>query len=105
MPVSLFLYGLQKSMDVISIDCYFHCTVYDLREMNIGGFEFSDVQDIFIPQLSREEIEERIQREDNPKVREGLRMLAEGRENYSYDSRTDEHYVNTFANETKGRGR
>lgn len=34
MPVSLFLYGLQKSMDVISIDCYFHCTVYDLREMN-----------------------------------------------------------------------
>lgn len=78
---------------------------YDLREMNIGGFEFSDVQDIFIPQLSREEIEERIQREDNPKVREGLRMLAEGRENYSYDSRTDEHYVNTFANETKGRGR
>lgn len=78
---------------------------YGLREMSIESLDFSDVQDIFIPQLSREEIEERIQREDNPKVREGLRMLAEGRENYSYDSRTDEHYVNTFANETKGRGR
>lgn len=65
---------------------------HGLRDMEVytGG---SYPQDVVIPPLSQEEIEEMIQRESNPKIAEGLRECAVGRENYYYNSAEDRNFI------------
>lgn len=58
--------------------------------------------DIVILPLSKEQIEAMIQKENNPKVQEGLRAYATGRENYYYNSSEDKNFINTIEN-SKGR--
>ena len=64
---------------------------HGLREMHtIGGDPFP--KEIMIDPISSEELEEMITRENNPKVEEGLRVFAEGREKYYYNSNEDSHF-------------
>lgn len=54
-------------------------------------------RDVKIEPMSKEQIEDILSKED-PKVAEALRPFAAGRENYSYDSFTDSHYLYEFPN-------
>lgn len=75
---------------------------HGLRDMElVGGYELYP-QDVNIPPLSQEEIEEMIQRENDPKVQEGLRGYAVGRTNYSYNSAEDEYFVCEGISQTQG---
>lgn len=66
---------------------------YGLRDMNFNKGYDTYPQDIVISPLSKEEIEIMIQRETNPKVAEGLRSYAVGRENYYYNSQQDKYFI------------
>lgn len=66
---------------------------HGLRDMELAGGNDIYPQDVVIPPLSKEEIEAMIQRESNPKVAEGLRAYAVGRENYYYNSAEDLNFV------------
>ena len=54
---------------------------------------YSYPQNVVITPLSQEAIYEMIQRESNPKVAEGLRRYAVGRDNYFYNSEEDINFV------------
>ena len=58
-------------------------------------------QNIVIPPLSKEEIETMIQRENNPKVREGLRKYAVDRTTYSYNSNEDKYFISEGITQSK----
>lgn len=64
---------------------------YGLREM-WPDFD-SSKKEIIIPPKSKEEIVAMLQKESNPKVREGLAKLAVGREEYYYNSNEDKDFV------------
>ena len=66
---------------------------HGLRDMTIPAGYNQYPQDITINPLSKEEIEDMIQKESNPKVQEGLRAYANGRENYRYNSSQDENFI------------
>ena len=74
---------------------------YGLRDMIIPN-GFNNNRDIVISPLSTEEIEVMIQSEKNPKVREGLRAYATGRENYYYNSADDKNFVYEGFSQPKG---
>lgn len=59
-------------------------------------------QNVVIPPLSQEEIEIMIQRESNPKVAEGLREYAVGRNTYSYNSAEDKHFISEGISQSQG---
>lgn len=59
-------------------------------------------QNVVIPPLSQEEIEVMIQRESNPKVAEGLREYAVGRNTYSYNSAEDKHFISEGISQSQG---
>lgn len=63
---------------------------HGLREMRTN---YLYEQNIVIPPLSQDEIEQMIQRESNPKVAEGLREYAVGRNTYLYNSAEDSNFV------------
>ena len=69
-----------------------------------GGYD-SYPQDIVISPLSSEEIENMIQREKNPKVAEGLKLYAAGRENYYYSSSEDKHFISEGISKSQGRSK
>ncbi len=65
---------------------------HGLKEMGVpveGSFQ----PEVYIPALSQETIEAMIQKERDPKVAEGLRKFAVGRETYSYNSAQDPSFV------------
>lgn len=65
---------------------------HGLRDMVLpAGFSYQ--QDVIITPLSQGEIDEIIQRESSQKVAEGLKGYAAGRDTYSYDSKSDPHFV------------
>ena len=65
---------------------------HGLKNMKqIGGYEHP--MPVVIPTLSSEQIDAMIQRESDPKVREGLKKLAVGRENYYYNPELDKNYT------------
>lgn len=65
---------------------------HGLRDMVLPtGFSYQ--QDVVINPLSQGEIDGMLQRENNPKVAEGLRVYAAGRDVYFYDSKSDPHFV------------
>ncbi len=61
----------------------------DYSHMQVMSVENYPDQHVIIPPLSTERIEEMVSYQTNPKVQEGLRKMAVGRENYSYDSLKD----------------
>ena len=74
---------------------------YGLRDMTINGYE-PYPQNVIIPPLSQEQIEAMIQKESNPKVVEGLRAYAVGRENYYYSSAEDKNFVHEGLSQSQG---
>lgn len=75
---------------------------HGLRNMEtLGGYDLYP-QDIVISPLSTDEIEAMIQRESNPKVAEGLRVYAVGRENYHYNTFDDEKFVSEGISQSQG---
>lgn len=66
---------------------------YGLRDMVLYGGYDPFPQNVIISPLSPEQIEAIIQRESNPKVAEGLRIYAKGRENYYYNSAEDMNFI------------
>lgn len=78
---------------------------HGLRDMVLpGGYE-PYPQEVIIPSLSKEQIEAMIQRESNPKVAEGLRAYAVGRENYFYNSAEDTNFVSEGIAQSQGRSK
>jgi len=75
---------------------------HGLRDMTLLGGYDSYPQDVVISPLSREQIEAMIQRENNPKVAEGLRAYAEGREKYYYNSIEDKNFVSEGTSPSQG---
>lgn len=72
---------------------------HGLRDMALlGGYD----PYVVIPPLSQEEIEVMIQRESNPKVAEGLREYAVGRNTYSYNSAEDKHFISEGISQSQG---
>lgn len=75
---------------------------HGLRDMILlGGYDLYP-QNVVIPPLSQEEIEAMIQSESNPKVAEGLREYAIGRNTYSYDSAEDKYFISEGISQSKG---
>lgn len=65
---------------------------HGLRDMELlPGYEHCP-QDIVISPLSQEQIDAMIQRENNPKIQEGLKSYAVDRDVYSYDSKKDKNF-------------
>ena len=58
-------------------------------------------EDIVITPLSKFEIEQKIIRESNLKVQEGLKELSKDRENYNYNSSYDNDFLKTEFDEIK----
>lgn len=75
---------------------------YGLRDMGLPSGYDPYPQDVVIPPLSQEEIEAMIQKERNPKVEEGLRAYAVGRENYYYNSAEDKNFVREGISQSQG---
>jgi len=65
---------------------------YGLRDMRILGHQLEQDRVVIHP-IFKEEIEEMIMKEKNPRIQEGLRAYAKGRETYSYDSSMDKDFV------------
>ena len=75
-----------------------------LKNMSIQGYQdYPD--DIVISPISKFEIDQKIIREENPKVQEGLRELSIGREEYNYNSKEDQHFIRNGVEETRNRYR
>lgn len=119
----LFYSAIRKQIDVVSIfqseiddgtirfsgdvqinPSFFKISPYVLSDVGVADIPIHS-ENYTISQMSRVEIDSLLERVKNPKIREGLKKISVGRENYSYDSSVDEHYINTFVEETKGRGR
>lgn len=77
---------------------------FGLRDMTLENRQIHN-QDFVISPLSPEEIEAMIEREPNPKVAEGLRKFAKGREKYYYNSADDEHFVCKCISQSQGMSR
>ena len=75
-----------------------------LKNMSIQGYQ-SYPDDIVISPISKFEIEQKIVREDNPKVQEGLRKLSINREIYSYNSKEDSNFIRNGVEELNKRYR
>lgn len=75
---------------------------HGLRDMVLLGGYDPYPQNVVIPPLSQEEIEVMIQRESNPKVAEGLREYAVGRNTYSYNSAEDKHFISEGISQSQG---
>lgn len=75
---------------------------HGLRDMALLGGYGPYPQNVVIPPLSQEEIEVMIQRESNPKVAEGLREYAVGRNTYSYNSAEDKHFISEGISQSQG---
>ena len=58
------------------------------------GFE-TRPDNIVIDKMSFNQINELINRETNPRIAMGLRILSEGREEYSYNSTLDKNFIHT----------
>ena len=78
---------------------------HGLRDMVLPGGGNLYPQDVVISPLSREEIEAMIQRENNPKVAEGLREYAAGRENYYYSTYEDKNFICEGIQQLQGKSR
>lgn len=78
---------------------------HGLRDMILLGGYDPYPQNVVIPPLSQEEIEAMIQRESNPKVAEGLREYAIGRNTYSYDSAEDKYFISEGISQSRGMSR
>lgn len=78
---------------------------YGLRDMVLSGGYDPYPQNVVISPLSQEEIEVMIQRESNPKVAEGLREYAVGRNTYSYNSAEDENFISEGISQSQGMSR
>ena len=72
--------------------------------MSIQGYQ-SYPDDIVISPISKFEIDQKIIREENPKVQEGLREFSIGREEYNYNSKEDQHFIRNGVEETRNRYR
>ena len=66
-----------------------------LSNMSMIGGDDPYPEEVIIPPLSTQQIEQMIQSEPNSKIAEGLRYYAKGRDSYYYDSRMDKNFVNT----------
>lgn len=75
---------------------------HGLRDMALLGGYGPYPQNVVIPPLSQEEIEVMIQRESNPKVAEGLREYAVGKNTYSYNSAEDKHFISEGISQSQG---
>lgn len=71
-----------------------------LRNMTLIGYQ-DYPEDIVITPLSKFEIEQKIIRESNLKVQEGLKELSKDRENYNYNSSYDNDFLKTEFDEIK----
>ena len=71
-----------------------------LKNMSIQGYQDYS-EDIVISPISKFEIEQKIIREENPKVQEGLREFSIGREEYNYNSKEDQHFIRKGVEETR----
>ena len=71
-----------------------------LRNMTLMGYQ-DYPEDIVITPLSKFEIEQKIIRESNLKVQEGLKELSKDRENYNYNSSYDNDFLKTEFDEIK----
>lgn len=78
---------------------------YGLKNMvPVAGYGYDPYpKEVIINPLSQEEIEAMIKRESNPKIAEGLRQYAVGRESYSYNSAEDSHFVREGLSEGKSK--
>lgn len=66
---------------------------HGLREMRVPGDMINSCPDeVIIPEMSKEEIQALIDKEPDPRVKEGLIALAQGRENYHYYSKEDPNF-------------
>lgn len=71
---------------------------------NIIITNFKDPSDIIIDPKFPEDVEADISREEDPRVQEGLRKLAQGREKYKYTTLDDPYFINNpITNTTKTR--
>ena len=75
---------------------------HGLRDMNTIGQQTTE-EEVFIGPKTQEEIEEMIQKENDPVLQEGLRAFAKDRDSYSYHSELDDHYINKNNEESKTR--
>ncbi len=71
-----------------------------LRNMTLIGYQ-DYPEDIVITPLSKFEIEQKIIRESNLKVQEGLKELSKDRENYNYNASYDNDFLKTGFDEIK----
>ncbi len=71
-----------------------------LRNMTLMGYQ-DYPEDIVITPLSKFEIEQKIIRESNLKVQEGLKELSKDRENYNYNASYDNDFLKTGFDEIK----
>ena len=71
-----------------------------LRNMTLIGYQ-DYPEDIVITPLSKFEIEQKIIRESNLKVQEGLKELSKDRENYNYNASYDNNFLKTGFDEIK----
>ena len=78
---------------------------YGLRDMILLNGYDSYPQDIVISPLSLEKIEEMLKKEKDPKVAEGLRNYAVGRENYYYNSADDKNFVCEGISQSQGKSK
>ncbi len=66
---------------------------HGLRDMNMMGGYDPYLKEIAIRPLSLEEVERMLEKEKDPKIKEGLKAFAQGRENYQYNSLDDPYFV------------
>ncbi len=78
------------------IDNYYHATIpldkRKLQELVIPNSYQKFQQDIIIPPLSKEQIEEMLKNISDPKIAQGLMEYAVGRDRYSYNSALDPNF-------------
>lgn len=76
---------------------------YGYQDLILQGGGHS--KEIIIDPISKEEIERMIDSHPDPKVREGLRIYAKGREEYSYNSEEDPAFTYEGFEDSKERSR
>ena len=67
-----------------------------LRDMELPFGDNAYPKEVVIKPLTRDEIDALLDNETNPTVIRGLEQFAAGRETYSYDSKTDKHFLYEF---------
>ncbi len=87
------LYAYDNEKETEYRTCFRLNWEHGLREMRAPGDMLNSCPDeVIIPEMSKEEIQALIDKESDPKVREGLISLAQGRENYHYYSKEDPNF-------------